>query len=160
MPGPAVEALPVVPTADAGSVGLPPMFEVSAHTRRARVPAAVFAVAVLVAAAVLGRWLIGIGACLGAVLGAANAQLLQASMVRFTAGAAGPTGASKPQRKQFVLGGFARLGLITVAVIVLVALVRQLGWGLLIGLAGYQLLLLSFSGIAMYRQLRTQVFGA
>lgn len=141
-------------------IGLPPMFEVAAHARRARIPAAVFAIAVLVVASVLGHWLVGIGACIGVALGAMNARLLQSSMVRFTDGAAGPTGSSKPQRKQFVVGGFARLGLITVAVIVLVALVRELGWGLLLGLAGFQLILLAFSGFAMYRQLRGQVFGA
>jgi len=141
-------------------VGLPPMFEVAAHSRRARIPAAIFAIAVLVVASVLGHWLIGIGACIGVALGAMNARLLQNSMVRFTDGATGPTGSSKPQRKQFVVGGFARLGMITVAVIVLVALVRELGWGLLLGLAGFQLILLAFSGFAMYRQLRGHVYGA
>jgi hypothetical protein len=142
----------------AAPVGLPPMFEVAAHARRARIPAAVFAVVALIVASVLGHWLIGVGACIGVVLGNANAKLLQASMVRFTAGAMGSeVGSSKPQRKQFVLGGFARLGLITVAVIVLVALVHQLGWGLLLGLAGFQLILLGFSGFAMWKQLSGEV---
>lgn len=163
----AADALPSAVPADGAdssvtdtSAGLPPMFEVAAQSRRARLPAGIFAVAVLVVASVLGHWLVGIGACIGVVLGGMNAQLLQASMVRFTVGAAGPTGSSKPLRKQFVVGGFARLGVITVAVIVLVALVHELGWGLLIGLAGFQLTLLSFSGVAMYRQLRGQVWGA
>lgn len=139
-------------------VGLPPMFEVAAHARRARVPAAVLAIAGLVVASVMGYWLVGIGACLGVALGAMNAQLLQGSMVRFTAGAAGPTGASKPQRKQFVANGFVRMAAITVVVVVLMILVRNLGWGILAGLAGFQLVLLAFSGVAMYRQLRGQVF--
>lgn len=141
-------------------IGLPPMFEVAAHARRARVPAAVFAIAVLVVASVLGHWLIGIGACIGVALGATNARFLQTSMVRFTAGAAGPSGATKPQRKQFVAGGFARLAAITVVVAVVLLLVRELGWGMLAGLAGFQLILLAFSAFAMYRQLRGQVFGA
>lgn len=139
-------------------VGLPPMFEVSAHARRARVPAAVLAIAGLVVASVMGYWLVGVGACLGVAVGAMNAQLLQGSMVRFTAGAAGPAGASKPQRKQFVASGFMRMAAITLVVVVLMILVRDLGWGMLAGLAGFQLVLLGFSGVAMYRQLRGQVF--
>ncbi|HEX7355657.1 MAG TPA: hypothetical protein VF288_12600 [Mycobacteriales bacterium] len=141
-------------------VGLPPMFEVAAHARRARIPAAVFAIAVLVAASILGHWLIGVGACLGVALGGANARFLQSSMVRFTAGAAGPAGATRPQRKQFVAGGFTRLAAITVVVVVVLLVVRELGWGMLLGLAGFQLILLGFSAFAMYRQLHGQVFGA
>ncbi len=124
-----------------------PLTEVAQQSRRVRIPAAIVAVLSLVVASLLGAPLIGAGVCLGLAFGGLNAQLLQASMVRFTDAAAN-------RRKQFVLGGFARLGAITVVTLVLVSLIRPLGWGILGGLAGYQMLLLGFAAAAMYKQVR------
>lgn len=121
--------------------------EVAQQSRRAQLPALAVGVLTLAVTAVLGYVLIGVGVCLGLSVGLLNARVLTASMQRFIPGAAG-------QNKRFVLGGFSRLGAITVGTLLLVVFAQPLGIGVLVGLAVFQAILLGFAGATMYRQVR------
>jgi hypothetical protein len=126
------------------------MSEVALQTRRVMLPAVGLGVVGLVVAAIIGTPLAGVGVCLGLAFGMVNARLLQGAVQRrFDALAAAPG-----RRTHFLSSGAGRLAGITLATLLLVVLVRPLGFGVLIGLAVFQVTMIGFAAAAMYRQVR------
>lgn len=126
------------------------MAEVVAQTQRAVVPAIALGVLALIVAAVLSELLVGIGVCVGIGLGLLNSRMLRGSVQhRFETKLA-----ASGERTHFLAGAGLRLTLITAATLLALVLVKPLGIGIVIGLVIFQLILLGFSGVAMYRSLR------
>ena len=133
------------------TVAVDNMAEVALQTRRAIVPAVVAGVIALIVGFVIGEPLGGIGVCIGLGLGMVNARVLQTSVARRF-----ELLADKPGRRTgFLSSGATRLAALTLGTLALVWLVRPLGFGILIGLALFQVLMIGFAAVAMYRTVRT-----
>lgn len=127
------------------------MAEVALQTRAAIVPAIVAGVIALIVGFVIGQPLGGIGVCIGLGLGMVNARVLQTSVARRF-----ELLADKPGRRTgFLSSGATRLAALTLGTLALVWLVRPLGFGILIGLALFQVLMIGFAAVAMYKTVRT-----
>ena len=110
---------------------------------RVAVVPGVFVLVALAVGASLGHLQIGLLLAAGVVLGTANGLLLERATARMT-----PT--ADPDRADVVKSSLGRLGIVTGAALLLAFLFRPNGWVLLLGLAGYQVLvLLSQLGAAM-----------
>ena len=126
------------------------MAEIAMQARRAVVPAVVIGVIALIASFVLGEPLAGIGVCIGLGVGMANARVLQRSVQQrfeIIADAPGPRPTSCPAEPP--ASQCSRWGRILI-----VWLVRPLGFGILIGLAVFQVVMIGFAAVAMYKAVR------
>jgi hypothetical protein len=125
-----------------------PVAEVDAVIRRTLRAAAALAVLAVGAGIGFGHPLFGPGVFVGLGLAVFNNRMFQLSAVRFT------TEEGKVVRKPFASSVAVRLGLCTAVAMVLVWLVPSLGWGVIGGLAAYQLLLLvnSLSRLLAYQR--------
>jgi hypothetical protein len=112
--------------------------------RRTMVSALVVAVLVLALALVLDAPLVGLGAVIGIGLGVLNFRMITASVVRVGR----QPGSNK--RRPLAMNTFTRLGAISVVTLGLLFLSFQLGFGVLGGLALFQVLLLVNTARAMY----------
>jgi hypothetical protein len=124
--------------------------EVALQTRRMTLPAVVMGVVGLVVATVLGWPLAGVGVCLGLAFGMINARLLQGAVERRFEVLMG----GSARRTHFLSSGMTHLAGITAVTLLLVWLVRPLGFGTLIGLAVFQITMIGFAAVTMYRQVR------
>jgi hypothetical protein len=113
-----------------------PVTEVDAVIRRTLRSALGLGILAVGAGIALGQALVGPGVIVGLGLGIFNNRLFQLSAARFT------TEEGKVVRKPFASSVAVRLGLCTAVALLLVWLVPPLGWGVIGGLAAYQLLLL------------------
>ncbi len=113
---------------------LPNVADVSRRTISA---ALVVGVAALVAAVSFGHPLVGVGACIGIGLGALNYRLIGNSVARVTARKDGRT------RRPLAVNTVVRMGVITVVTLGLLLVSAQLGFGVLAGLAIFQVILLA-----------------
>jgi len=142
-------AAPADATSSLGDPGAE-MAEIAMQARRAVVPAVVIGVVALVASFVLGQPLAGIGVCIGLGVGMANARVLQRSVQsRFEIIADAPG-----TKTHFLSSGAVRLAVLTLGTILTVWLVRPLGFGILIGLAIFQVVMIGFAAVAMYKTVR------
>ena len=113
-----------------------PVAEVDTVIRRTLRGALVLAVLAVGAGIGFGYPLVGPGVILGLGLAVFNNRMFQLSAARYT------TEEGKVVRKPFASSVAVRLGLCTVVAMVLVWVLPPLGWGVIGGLAGYQMLLL------------------
>ena len=90
----------------------------------------------LVAALSFGHLWVGVGACIGLGLGTVNYRMVGVSVDKVAA-----TGTDNPKRP-LAVNTMGRLGIVTVIALGLTFLNKQLGFGVLAGLAVFQLLLL------------------
>jgi O-antigen/teichoic acid export membrane protein len=127
-----------------------PVAEVERVVRRTIYVAIGLAVVALGASVALGYLLVGIGVVIGLGLGVLNNRLFTASATHVT------TSEGTLQKKPFALSVFARLGLVTVVAIGLMILVRQLGWGIIVGLVAFQLVLMVVALRAVLRYQREE----
>ncbi len=127
------------------------MAEVILQTRRARTPAIVIGVVSLVVGLAIDELLTAVGICFGLGLGMANARLLRASVQRRFEILVETPG----NKTHFLSGGAARLAVLTVITLVAVILVRPLGFGMIVGLAIFQITLLVFAGVSMRKSVRS-----
>ncbi len=97
----------------------------------------VVGVAALVASIAFGRILLGVGACIGLSLGTLNFRMIGNSVARVSVRAGGST------RKPLALNTMGRMGIITVVTIGLLFVSPELGFGVLGGLAVFQIVLLA-----------------
>jgi hypothetical protein len=104
--------------------------------RRTVSTALVAGVAALVGCVAFGHLLLGIGACVGLALGTFNFRMIGNSVARVTAREV----ANK--RRPLALNTLSRMGIITVVTIGLLFVSASLGFGVLGGLAVFQLILL------------------
>jgi hypothetical protein len=99
----------------------------------------------LVLGVMTGYPLVGLGVCLGLGLALVNLRLISHATVR---------AASRPdenQRRPLALNTLGRLGVISVVALGVTFFVRQLGFGILIGLAVFQFALLINVVVSMLR---------
>ncbi len=96
-----------------------------------------------IVAIVLGQPLVAPGLLLGFVMALVNHRVFQASAMRFT------SEEGTVRRKPFAGSVFLRLGACTVVAVVLLVLVRPVGWGVVGGLAVFQALMLFNAVVAL-----------
>lgn len=131
-----------------------PVTEVDAVVRRTLRTAVALAVLAVGAGIGFGLPLLGPGVVVGLALGVANNRLFQASAARFT------TEEGKVVRKPFASSVAVRLGACSVVAFVLVWKVPVMGWGVMGGLAAYQLALLVNALARLLAYQRESVGGA
>lgn len=126
----------------------PLLVEVNRSYRRTLLVSAGCGLAAVVAFAALGNWGAGVAVCVGLALGAYNGRLVQSSALRLAS-------SNEPdRRRRFVLSVFTRLAGVSLVALYAVFAFRHSGWGLLIGLALFQLVLLGSSSGPMLREMR------
>jgi ATP synthase I subunit len=116
-----------------------------ANLKRSLVLATAIGTLALLILALLGHPLAGFFVVLGLAFGVLNTWLTQRSVIRY---------GEKRSKGGFVSGMLARLGLLTVASIGAVALVRPDGIGLLGGIAIFQMIVLVGAAVPVLRELR------
>lgn len=105
--------------------------------------ALVFGVVALIVAVVLGYYLVGIGACIGLALGTFNFRMMDGSVARVS------ELADDNKKKPLALNTLGRMGIITVVTLGLVFAVPAMGFGVLGGLAAFQILLVANAARSM-----------
>ena len=113
---------------------LPNLPEVS---RRTVTSSLVVGVAALVAAFSVGHLLIGVGACIGRGLGILNFRMIGQSVDKVTA-----MDVDNPKRP-LAVNTLGRMGIITVVAFGLLLINKSLGFGVLGGLAAFQIILIA-----------------
>ncbi len=126
-----------------------PQIEINAILRRSYVVVAAVGAAGLILTSLLGFPLVGLGLIAGLALGAVNSRMARNSMTRYVAGAAGP------QKSVFMASSLVRLGAITAVAIVVIVVARQVGWGMVFGLALFQFVVLASTARTMLKSLRS-----
>jgi hypothetical protein len=109
---------------------------IPAVSRRTVTAALVIGVAALVGCISFAKPLLGVGACIGLALGTINFRLVGSSVTK--------VGARQDENKKrpLALNTLGRLGAVSVVAIGLLLLSFQLGFGILVGLAVFQFVLL------------------
>jgi hypothetical protein len=93
-------------------------------------------VAALVGCVAFGQLLLGVGACVGLAVGTFNFRMIGNSVARVSARA------DQNRRRPLALNTLGRMGIITAVTIGLLFVSASLGFGVLAGLAVFQLILL------------------
>ena len=106
-------------------------------SRRTVAAALVVGVAALVAAFSFGHLLVGVGACIGLGMGTLNFRLVGVSVDKVAA-----MDIDNPKRP-LAVNTFGRMGIITVIALGLTFLSKPLGFGVLGGLAAFQIILIA-----------------
>jgi hypothetical protein len=126
-----------------------PLVEINAILRRSYIVVAAVGAAGLILTSVLGFPLVGLGLIAGLALGAVNSRMARNSMARYVSGAAGPT------KSVFMASGLVRLGAVTAVAILVLVVARQVGWGMVFGLALFQFVVLASTARTMLKSLRS-----
>jgi hypothetical protein len=126
-----------------------PLIELNSVLRRSYVVAAAIGGGGLILTSLLGFPLVGLGLIAGLALGALNSRMARTSMARYAAGAAGPT------KSVFMASSLVRLGAITAVAIVVIVVARQVGWGMVFGLALFQFVVLASTARTLLKSLRS-----
>jgi hypothetical protein len=119
--------------------------DVPAVSRRTVTAALIVGVMALAAASSFDRYLLGVGACIGLALGTLNFRMVSLSVVKVGARE------DENKRRPLALNTMARMGIISVITIGLLFLSFNLGFGVLAGLAVFQLLLLVNVARSMFK---------
>jgi hypothetical protein len=119
--------------------------QISVVARRTALVACAIGLVGLVALALTGHALTGLGLCLGLALALANFRLISAATAK--ASAAG----REDNRRPLAMNTLGRLAVVSVLALGLTWLSRPLGFGTLVGLAAFQFVLLANVVVAMLR---------
>ncbi|MHB8329318.1 MAG: hypothetical protein ACYDD6_06820 [Acidimicrobiales bacterium] len=119
--------------------------QISTVARRTALGATAVGVVALVASALLGYPLVGLGICVGLAMALGNFRLISAATAK-----ASSIG-REDNRRPLAINTLGRLGVISVIALGLVFVSRPLGFGTLVGLAAFQFMLLANVVIAMLR---------
>lgn len=143
--------LPPVPSGPLGGSGFAqfPLIGVDKVLKRTLLGAVVVGVVGAAGAVYFGHPLIAPGLVLGLIMALLNHRVFQSTALRFTS----PEG--KVRRKPFAGSVFLRLGACTIVALALLVYVRQIGWGVVAGLAIFQALLLLNAIVALVNYTRT-----
>ncbi len=119
--------------------------QISRAARRTALSAVAVGIVALAALVLTGYGLAGVGVCLGLALALAN--------IRFTGAAAAKAVLAEraSNRRPLAMNTLARLAVVTVIAVGLLLLDAQLGFGVLIGLAVFQFILLLNMAVSMLR---------
>jgi hypothetical protein len=126
-----------------------PLIELNAVLRRSYIVAAAIGAGGLILTSLLGFPLVGLGLIAGLALGAVNGRMARTSMARYVGGAA------SPQKTVFMASSLVRLGAITAVAIVVIVVARQVGWGMVFGLALFQFVALASTARTLLKSLRS-----
>lgn len=116
---------------------------------RLLVVCAVLAAVVTVAAALLGHPVFGAFFALGLGLGLVNALLIRRSVQSIT-------GEAHPLKTKMAVNSATRLLVLSLIALVIAYLFRPLGLGVLIGLASFEVVLVSSTALPVVKKLRAQ----
>jgi len=116
--------------------------------RRTVIVSVVGAIVILMVAAVLNAPLVGLGACIGVALGVVNFRMVTRSVVRVG------ERQSENKRRPLAMNTLSRLGVISAVALGLLFLSFELGFGVLGGLALFQVVLLSTATRLMFAAAR------
>lgn len=125
----------------------PPLSAVARSYRRTLVLAALLGVVALAVLTVLGQPAVGALVCAGLALGAWNSRRVQESYPRVT-----PDGVL--DRRALSTSSFRRLAAVTFVVVLLAVAFHPVGWSSVLGLAGFQLLLIANTAGPLLREVR------
>lgn len=137
--------LPPVPSGPLGGSGFAqfPLIGVDKVLKRTLLGAIVIGVVGAAGTIYFGHPLVAPGLVLGLAMALGNHRVFQSTALRFTS----PEG--KVRRKPFAGSVFLRLGACTIVALALIVYVRQVGWGVIAGLAAFQALLLVNAVVAL-----------
>lgn len=110
--------------------------QIASVSRRTVLGALVFGVVALVACLLLGAFLVGLGLCVGLGLGLINFRMVQASVVKVSGRA------QENKRRPLAMNTMGRLAIVSVIALGLLFVSFDLGLGVMVGLAAFQMLLL------------------
>jgi hypothetical protein len=110
--------------------------------------AAALAAASLLVGASFGRWDVGLFVAIGVLLGLVNSVLTELSLVRFA------DSVDLLSRKQFAMTALVRLMGVSLIAFVLAVVFWPAGATVLVGLAGFQLITVVFTGFPLIKELR------
>jgi hypothetical protein len=123
--------------------------QISTLGRRTALVALGIGAAALVGSALLNYAFVGLGICVGLTMALGNFRLIQLATVKAT------LSRSENTRRPLALNTLARMGAITVVALGLVFVSRQLGFGVLLGLALFQFSLLTNVVMAMLKDAKS-----
>jgi hypothetical protein len=124
------------------------LIELNAVLRRSYIVAAAIGAGGLILTSLLGFPLVGLGLIAGLALGAVNSRIQRVSMARYV-------GDAGPQKTVFMASSLVRLGAITGVAIVVIVVARQIGWGMVFGLALFQFVVLASTARTLLKSLRS-----
>ncbi|MGH9103722.1 MAG: hypothetical protein ACRDYD_12180 [Acidimicrobiales bacterium] len=113
-----------------------PLVDVVGVYKRAFVVAGVLALAVVAASAALGHWMVGPGAVLGVLAGAGSNRAFQTRTLAMM------RDGGRVGKRPLASSVLVRLGIVTAVVLYLIYALPPLGWGMMAGIAAFQLALL------------------
>jgi hypothetical protein len=119
--------------------------QISIVARRTALGALGIGIAALAGLTLGGYAALGLGICMGLGMALANFRLIQAATIKATASK------REDKRRPLVMNTLGRMGAITVVALGLVFVSRQLGFGVLLGLAVFQFMLLANVIVALLR---------
>jgi hypothetical protein len=125
-----------------------PLIELNAVLRRSYIVAAAIGAGGLILTSLLGFPLVGLGLIAGLALGAVNSRIQRVSMARYV-------GDAGPQKTVFMASSLVRLGAITGVAIVVIVVARQIGWGMVFGLALFQFVVLASTARTLLKSIRS-----
>lgn len=125
-----------------------PLIELNAVLRRSYIVAAAIGAGGLILTSLLGFPLVGLGLIAGLALGAVNGRMQRVSMARYV-------GDAGPQKSVFMASSLVRLGAITGVAIVVIVFARQVGWGMVFGLALFQFVVLASTARTLLKSMRS-----
>jgi hypothetical protein len=102
----------------------------------------------LLAAGLSGRLMVGVFFGIGLLLGLLNALLVRRSVASITA-------REHPLKSSMALNTASRLAIITVLALIIAAVFRPAGVGVMFGLVLFQLLLIASTALPVWKKLRT-----
>ena len=126
--------------------GLSPI-TAAANLRRSVIVSCALALVAIAAASVAGHPLMGVFGAVGLALGAVNNWMLQRSVIAY--GNTVDVG-----KKKFRRGVMGRLSLVTVLAIGVALIVRPDGFGVIVGLAVFHVLMLVGAAVPVFRSMR------
>ena len=125
-----------------------PLARAAANQRRTVMLAAALAAASVLVGASFGRWDVGLFVAIGVLLGLVNSVLTELSLVRFA------DSVDLLSRKQFAMSALLRLMGVSLIAFVLTVAFWPAGATVLVGLAGFQLITVVFTGFPLIKELR------
>jgi hypothetical protein len=123
--------------------------QISTVARRTALGALCVGVVALVGLALLDYALVGLGITIGLAMALGNFRLIQAATVKAT------RSEREDKRRPLAFNTLGRMGAITVVALGLVFLSRPLGFGVLLGLALFQFMLLTNVVMAMLKEAKS-----
>jgi len=125
-----------------------PLSEVAVNYRRTLIVALIVGGVALAALSLTGSYAAGLLVCVGLGLGAYNSRMVAHGAARIAAGE------RTYRKRRFVGGALGRLAVISAIALLLLVAVRPGGWGVLVGLAGFQVLLLTMAARPLLQEIR------